>query len=181
MRLNTEFWLVALSRWKIDWSTRDALQTVWTSWLWKSFLPQWKESNTYRTAYLVYSSKRFRCFQYIAICVIVGMDYEQGTVVSCPASGITDPANPQTECRFPDYPLRIEHWGDRGSLISRPTSHIGMLHIFLCQTNHLCVSIPLWSQTIPNVGYVDSLRDCTSSGILLYLWPENVFFRSFLM
>ena len=32
--------------------------------------------------------------------------------------------------------------GDRGSLISRPTGHIGMGHIFLCHSYHLCVSIP---------------------------------------
>ncbi len=29
---------------------------------------------------MAYSSKRFHCFQYIAICVIVGMGYEEGTL-----------------------------------------------------------------------------------------------------
>ena len=68
--------------------------------------------------------------------------------------------------------------GNRGEFISRPTSHIGMLHIFLCHSNHLCVSISHWLQTIPNVGYkdMDSQRDCTPSGILLYLRSGNVYF-----
>ena len=39
--------------------------------------------------------------------------------------------------------------GDRGSLISRPTSHIRMGHIFLCHSDHLWVSIPRNKQTMP--------------------------------
>ena len=59
--------------------------------------------------------------------------------------------------------------GDRGDIISRSTSHIGMGHIFLCHSNHLRVSIPHWSQTIPNVGYMDmdSQRNCTLSEIVV--------------
>ena len=59
VRVNTEFWSEALSRWRTNWFSRDASRTAWMTWFWKSFLPQWKESNTYRTAYLIVSSKRF--------------------------------------------------------------------------------------------------------------------------
>ena len=55
--------------------------------------------------FLVSSRRRFFCFQYIAICFTVGIDYEQGTLLPCPALDITDPANPRKECHFPDYPL----------------------------------------------------------------------------
>ena len=59
--------------------------------------------------------------------------------------------------------------GDRGDIISWSTSHIGMGHIFLCHSYHLCVSIPHWSETIPNVGYkdMDSQRDCTPSEMVV--------------
>ena len=39
--------------------------------------------------------------------------------------------------------------GDRGSLISRPTGHIGMGHTFLCHNHHLCASIPHCGWSIP--------------------------------
>ena len=39
--------------------------------------------------------------------------------------------------------------GNRGEFISRPTSHIGMGHTFLCHNYHLCVSIPRNKQTMP--------------------------------
>lgn len=56
-------------------------------------------------SFLVSSSRRFLCFQFIAICFTVGIDYEQGMLFLRPALMITDPANPRKECHSPNYLL----------------------------------------------------------------------------
>ena len=50
---------------KFEWEWKlSVIQTVWMNWSLKSFLPLWKESSTYQTAYLIFLSKRF--FQFSA-------------------------------------------------------------------------------------------------------------------
>jgi len=56
--------------------------------------------------------------------------------------------------------------GDRGDIVSRSTSHIGMLHIFLCHGYHFWVSIPRNRQTMPkqrnDCYFYDSVHTSTA-------------------